>query len=69
MKQIGTRWLASTEQDIKSGIATFELKGKTFTLNLESFDDFLAISKMLGIAVEVGELKFRSLVNDIKIGS
>lgn len=69
MKHIETKWEASTEQDIKSGTATIELKGKTFTLNLESFDDFLAIRKMLGMAVEVGEIKFRSLINDIKIGS
>ena len=69
MKPIETRWLASTEQDIKSGTAIIELKGKSFTLNLESFDDFLAISKMLDMAVEVGELRFKMLVNDIKIGS
>lgn len=69
MNTIEKRWLASTEENVKSGIATFELKGKTFTFNLESFEDFLAISKMLNVAVEVGALKFKSLVDDIEIGS
>lgn len=47
-------WKGSEDPDVKSGVGTFYISGNVFTLNLESFNDYLLIEKMIKEAFKSG---------------
>ena len=49
------KWTGSAEKGNKAGVAEFDISGNKHTLNLESFDSFWEISKMLESAFEDGK--------------
>ena len=48
-------WLASTDPDIKRGVATFTVNGEQAILHLDDFEQFQAIGRMLRNVYANGE--------------
>ena len=49
------KWTGSVDKDIKAGVAEFTIMGNIYEINIESFDNFQMISKMLDFAFEDGK--------------
>lgn len=49
-------WQASADPSDETGTATFTVDGKKYTLRLESFADFGAVSKMLDAVFQQGKV-------------
>lgn len=45
-----SRWEGSVEEEIKSGIAIFDIEGSTYFFRLENFTKFLEMEKMIQAA-------------------
>lgn len=48
-------WMASTDPKEEKGDATFMVEGFKYTMRLQSFEDFCAVSKMLDAAFDQGK--------------
>lgn len=48
------QWMASTDDADKTGVATFQIEGVTYTLHLRDFDAFQLICKMLAARFDNG---------------
>ena len=48
-------WLASTDPTIESGEAMYTVDGEEYRMRLESFDDFMKISRMLDVTFKQGK--------------
>ena len=49
------KWHASTNHDDKSGEAVYTVDGKEYRMRLQRFEDFQAVSEMLGAAFKQGK--------------
>ena len=50
-----SEWKGSTQAEVKDGVATFIIEGSCYSLKLECFSDYQAISQMLEVAFDQGK--------------
>lgn len=58
-------WLASTDPDIKRGVATFVINGEQTVLHLDAFEHFQGIDRMFRNAYASGERAAHQLADTI----
>ena len=57
--QLRSSWKGSTVPEIKSGTATFGCNGESYTVNLESFQDFVHLTNIFDAVIEHTEKKLK----------
>lgn len=48
-------WIGSQDKEIKSGVVTFKVEGRDFSIPLPAFSDAMQISKMLDLSFRQGK--------------